>query len=189
VSIAQRRVKDLIVAERNIKKSLDKQAFVCYIITMKLIYQPLGTTCLVGIETTNETDRMEQYFSFWNHGATSGKLHEMSENFHYITSSPEKLEKYFVNSSFHLLLNTFPQKYKGTKGGVMEDARKLGARRYEDLKENTEVFYSTQLANYDYSVSKSEPLVVQSSGIANDEEAWKSKSVETLRAVSEKRLG
>ena len=71
----------------------------------------------------------------------------------------------------------------------MADARKLGARRYEDLKENTEVFYSTQLANYDYSVSKSEPLVVQRDGIANDEEAWKSKAVETLQATSAKRLG
>jgi len=156
---------------------------------MKLIYQPLGTSCLVGIETDNEEERMEQYFSFWNHGATSGKLHEMSDNFHYITSSPEKMEKYFVNSSFHLLLNKFPQKYKGVKGGVMEDARKLGARRYEDLKENTEVFYSTQLANYDYSVSKSEPLVVQRDGIANDEEAWKGKAVETLQATSAKRFG
>ena len=61
---------------------------------MKLIYQPLGTTCLVGIETTDEEKRTEQYYSFWNHGATSGKLHEMSDNFHYITSSPEKMEKY-----------------------------------------------------------------------------------------------
>ena len=156
---------------------------------MKLIYQPLGTTCLVGIETTDEEKRMEQYYSFWNHGATSGKLHEMSDNFHYITTTPEKLEKYFFNSSFHLLLNKFPQKYKGVKGGVAEDARKLAKRRFEDLQENTEVFYSTQLANYDYSVSKSEPLVVQSDGIANDEEAWKSKAVETLQATSAKRLG
>ena len=156
---------------------------------MKLIYQPLGTSCLVGIETDNETERTEQYYSFWNHGATSGKLHEMSDNFHYITSSPEKMERYFVNSSFHLLLNKYPEKYKGVKGGVMEDARKLAARRYEELKENTEVFYSTALANYDYSVSKSEPLVVQRSGIANDEEAWKSKAVETLQATSAKRLG
>ena len=156
---------------------------------MKLIYQPLGTTCLVGIETTDEEKRTEQYYSFWNHGATSGKLHEMSDNFHYITSSPEKMEKYFFNSSFHLLLNKFPQKYKGVKGGVVEDARKLAARRFEDLKENTEVFYSTQLANYDYSGSKSEPLVVQSDGIANDEEAWKGKAVESLQAESAKRLG
>ena len=189
MSIAQRRAKDPTVAERNIKKSLDKQAFVCYIVPMKLIYQPLGTSCLVGIETSDEEKRMEQYFSFWNHGATSGKLHEMNDNFHYISTSPEKLEKYFLNSSFHLLLNKFPQKYKGTKGGVMEDARKLAKRRFEDLQENTEAFYSTQLANYDYSVSKSEPLVVQSSGIANDEEAWKGKAVEHLQAASAKRLG
>ena len=155
---------------------------------MKLIYQPLGTACLVGIETSDEERRMEQYFSFWNHGATSGKLIELGDNFHYITSSPEKMEKYFVNSSFHLLLNTFPKKYKGVKGGVMADARKLGARRYEYLKENTEVFYSTQLGNYDYSVGKNEPLVVQRNGITNDEEAWKQKSHEHQEG-SAKRLG
>tara|TARA_R110002110_G_scaffold414990_1_gene647385 strand:+ start:3635 stop:4105 length:471 start_codon:yes stop_codon:yes gene_type:complete len=156
---------------------------------MKLTYQPLGTSSLVGIETDNETERMGQYYSFWNHGATSGRLIEMSKNFHYITSSEEKLERYFVNSSFHLLLNKFPEKYKGVKGGVMDDAKKLAKRRFEELKENSEVFYSTQLANYDYSVSKSEPLVVQSSGVANDEEAWKQNSVNVLAASSAKRLG
>ena len=158
---------------------------------MKLIYQPLGTKCLVGIQTTNEEERMEQYYSFWNHGATSGKLIELGESFHYITTSPEQLKKYFLNSSFHLLLNKFPQKYKGVKGGVMADARKLAKRRLEDLQASTEPhqFYSTKLTNYDYSVSKSEPLVVQHSGIANDEEAWKSKAVEVLASTSAKRLG
>jgi len=81
------------------------------------------------------------------------------------------------------------QKYKGLKGGVMADARKLGARRFEDLKENTEVFYSTALANYDYSVFKNEPLVVSHSGIAHDEEEWKQKAHEHLQATSAKRLG
>ena len=155
---------------------------------MKLIYQPLGTSSLVGIETNDETERNQQYWSFWNHGATSGKLHEMSESFHYITTSEEKLERYFLNSSFHLLLNKFPERYKGKKGGVMQAAKELAKRRFDELKENSEVFYSTSLVNYDYSVSKSESLVVQLDGIANDEEAWKSKAVETLQSTSAKRL-
>ena len=156
---------------------------------MKLIYQPLGTSSLVGIETNDETERMEQYYSFWNHGATSGKLHEMSDSFHYITTSEEKLERYFLNSSFHLLLNKFPDKYKDVKGGVMNDAKELAKRRFDELKENTEVFYSTKLHDYDYSVAKSEPVDHERVGHANDEEEWKQKACTVLAETSAKRLG
>lgn len=156
---------------------------------MKMIYQPLGTTSLVGIETDNEEERMQQYWSFWNHGATTGDLHEMCDTFHYITTSVEKLEKYFLNSSLHLVLNKFPDAYKGFEGGAMPHARALAKRRFEELRENTEVFYSTQRENYDYSVSKSESLVVNQCGIASDEEEWKQKAHEHLQSTSAKRLG
>ena len=158
---------------------------------MKLYYQDCGTYIAIAIESDDPEEIELQYNSFYNHSATDGELHYMSDRFAYIWTDKERLEKYFLNSSFHLLLNKFPQKYKGVKGGVMADARKLAKRRFDELKESTEPqqFYSTQLANYDYSVSKSEPLVVQHSGIANDEEAWKSKAVEALAATSAKRLG
>jgi hypothetical protein len=155
---------------------------------MKLIYQPLGTSSLVGIESHNKEEYESQYFSFWNHGATSGKLHEMSEGFHYITTSDEKLESYFVNSSLHLILNKFPEKFKNIAGGAMLAARELAERRFQELKENTEVFYSTKLHDYDYSVSKCEPVDHERVGHTNDEEEWKQKACDILAGTSAKRL-
>ena len=144
---------------------------------MKLVYQPLGTVSLVGIESNDEQEIIEQYYSLWNHGATGGKLHWMSDNFAYITSNEEALEKYFLNSSFHLLLNKYPDKYKGVEGGVMGDAKKLAARRLAELKENSEVFMSTNPVVSDYSLGKVESRENPSRQVnAFDEEAYKQKA-------------
>ena len=59
---------------------------------MKLVYQSLGTASYVGIESKDENEIVEQYYSFWNHGATGGKLHWMSDTFAYISTSLENLE-------------------------------------------------------------------------------------------------
>tara|TARA_Y100000310_G_scaffold304749_1_gene344212 strand:- start:544 stop:1035 length:492 start_codon:yes stop_codon:yes gene_type:complete len=141
---------------------------------MRFVYQPLGTVSLVGIESNNEQEIIEQYYSLWNHGATGGKLHWMCDTFAYVTSNEEALEKYFVNSSFHLLLNKYPEKYKGVKGGVMADVRKLAARRLAELKENSEVFMSTNPVVYDYSLGRTEARENPSPQVnAFDEEAFK----------------
>ena len=142
---------------------------------MKLVYQPLGTVSLVGMQSNNRQEIIEQYYSLWNHEATGGKLHWMCPTFAYVTSNEEALEKYFVNSSFHLLLNKYPEKYKGVKGGVMADARKLGARRLAELKENSEVFMSTNPVVYDYSLGRTE-AIENPQGRAFDEEDYKQKA-------------
>ena len=84
--------------------------------------------------------------------------------------------KYFINSSLHLLLNKYPDKYKGVEGGAMEDARKLAARRLEELKENAEVFMSTNPHVYDYSLGRIEPQEDNRAVKPFDEEAYKQKS-------------
>ena len=143
---------------------------------MKLVYQPLGTVSLVGIESNDRQEVLEQYYSLWNHGATGGKLHWMSDVFAYITSNEQALERYFLNSSFHLLLNKYPDKYKGVKGGVMNDVKKLAARRFAELKENSEVFMSTNPNVYDYSLGRTEPQEDTRQVKPFDEEAWKQNS-------------
>lgn len=143
---------------------------------MKLVYQPLGTVSLVGIESHNKEDVLGQYYSFWNHGATTGKLHEMCDGFYYITTNEKKLGEYFVNSSFHMLLNEDSKRYKKVKGGVMEAARSLGKKRLEELKQNSEVFYSTRLGDRDYSMGKIESVYTDKNGVCDDEEEWKQKS-------------
>ena len=83
------------------------------------------------------------------------------------------MEKYFVNSSFHLLLNKYPEKYKGVQGGVMADARRLGARRLAELKDNSEVFMSTNPVVSDYSLGKTEARENPAQVKPFDEEEYK----------------
>jgi hypothetical protein len=142
---------------------------------MKLIYQPLGTVCLVGIESTDRQEIIEQYYSLWNHQATGGKLHWMCETFAYITSNEKKLEKYFLNSSLFLILNKYPDTYKGKKGGAIDAARQLAARRLEELKENHDVFMNTDPLVYDYSLGRTEARENPSQQ-AFDEEEYKQKA-------------
>ncbi|MDP6991351.1 MAG: hypothetical protein QGF89_01545 [Candidatus Marinimicrobia bacterium] len=140
---------------------------------MKLVYQPLGTVALVGIESNDEQKIIEQYYSFWNHQATGGGLHWMCDTFAYITTSEEKLEKYFFNSSLHLLLNKYPNRFKGEKGGVKSEAQRLANRRMEELKENSEAFVSTDPIVYDYSIGRTEARENPAQVRAFDEEEYK----------------
>jgi hypothetical protein len=143
---------------------------------MKLILQQLGTVWLIGIETFDMDERQGQFWSLWNHGATSADFHEMSGGFGYIVSDEERVKRYFLNSSLHLLLNKYPDTYKGVKGGVMEDVRKLAARRLAELMENQECFVPTNPMVYDYSIGKIEARENPSSVRAFDEEEWKSRA-------------
>jgi len=149
---------------------------------MKLVYQPLGTVILIGIESKDRQEIIEQYYSLWNHGATGGNLHWMCDTFAYITISPpaeEKLERYFLNSSLFLILNKYPDTYKGQKGGAMDAVKKLAARRLAELKENQEVFMNTNPMVYDYSLGRTEARENPAHVKAFDEEEWKQKAAST----------
>jgi hypothetical protein len=100
---------------------------------MKLVLQQLGTVWLIGIESNNREEVERQYYSLWNHGATSGGLHEMCDTFFYIVSDKERVEQYFINSSLHLILNKFPDAYKGFEGGAMTHARAKAKERYDSM--------------------------------------------------------
>jgi len=142
---------------------------------MRLVYQSLGTASYVGMESNDEKEIVEQYYSFWNHGATSGKLHWMSETFAYISTSPENLWKYFVNSSYHLLLNNYPDTWEGQEDTheFQEEILKLATKRYDQLKENTETFHSTNPRTFDYSLGKTESHSLDLATQPFDEEAYK----------------
>lgn len=148
---------------------------------MKLIYQPLGSAILVGIESENKQEIEQQYYSFWNHGATGGKLHWMCDTFAYITTHEKELEQYFLNSSLHLILNKFPDAYKGFEGGAMPHAKSLAKRRLEELKENHEAFHSTNPMTYDYSIGKTEARENPAEVKPFDEEEYKQKAGERSR--------
>ena len=143
-----------------------------------MILQKLGTVWLIGLESHNPEDMERQYYSLWNHGATTGKLHEMCESFSYIVSNEEDVKRYFLNSSLHMVLNKFPDAYKGFEGGAMPHAKILAKRRLEELMENQEVFMSTNPMVYDYSIGRIEPISNPSQSTPFDEEAWKGKAAD-----------
>ena len=145
---------------------------------MKLVLQQLGTVWLIGIESNDPEEMEQQYNSFWNHGATSGGLHEMCETFSYIVTDEERAKKYFINSSLHLLLNLHPEGFKGVEGGVMPSAKALAEKRLAELMENTEVFMSTNPVVYDYSLGRTESRENPAQSKPFDEEEWKSRSVQ-----------
>ena len=75
-----------------------------------------------------------------------------------------------------MLLNKYPDKYKGVEGGVMGDAKKLAVRRLAELKENSEVFMSTNPVVYDYSLGRTEARENPAKVNAFDEEDYKQKA-------------
>jgi hypothetical protein len=99
---------------------------------MKLYYQDCGTYTAVAIESDNPKEIELQYNSFYNHSATDGELHYMSDRFAYIWTDKERLEKYFLNSSLAKLLNDSSQ-YKSVEGGAMPDAKKLAEERKSNM--------------------------------------------------------
>ena len=131
---------------------------------MRLVYQSLGTTAYVGIESKDQNEIVEQYYSLWNHGATGGKLHWMSDSFAYISTTPEALEDYFHNSSYHLLLNNYPDTWEGKEETEEFNAEihKLAEKRLADLMENRETFHSTNLARLIILLARRRPVSLPS---------------------------
>ena len=127
------------------------------------------------MESNDEKEIIEQYYSFWNHGATSGKLHWMSDTFAYISTSPENLEDYFHNSSYHLLLNNYPDTWEGKEETeeFSAEIHKLAEKRLANLMENRETFHSTNPRTFDYSLGKTESHSLDLATQPFDEEAYK----------------
>ena len=104
---------------------------------MKLIYQDCGLNWAVGIEGSHE-EIEGQFNSFFHHGAIdqTADLHSLCDRFAYIWTTEEKLRKYFINSSLHLLLNEVTghlAAWTGKKGGVMPYAKKLAQTRFDQM--------------------------------------------------------
>ena len=73
-----------------------------------------GTVIAVWIKGDDETDTLENYYSFWNHGATSAEdLNWTGENQGYFWTSEKKLKRYFKNSSRAIVLNELGEDWEG----------------------------------------------------------------------------
>ena len=96
-----------------------------------------GSVIAVWINGDERQEALENYWSFWNHGATSADdLHWTSKTEGYFWSNQKKLEKYFKNSSRAIVLNELGEDWEGdaTSGPKVSNSIATLARvRFEKL--------------------------------------------------------
>ena len=115
----------------------------------ELSYQNCGEFWAVFLKSQN-TEKIEQsYNSFWNHGATSGKLHFLSDTFGYFWTTAKTLKKALVNQNLFRMLNEADEMReqdpkgwahccKGIKGGFLPRAEELASEQFDSLMGNHE---------------------------------------------------
>ena len=120
---------------------LDKQAFVCYIVTMKatteLEYQDYGSKLIVAITGKHE-DVEAQFNSFYNWQATENpEIFWATDTRGYFYTTTEKLLKAMTNAELFRVLNDCSSvAWKGVKGGAMALAKELAQDRFDAMKQN-----------------------------------------------------
>jgi hypothetical protein len=137
---------------------------------MKLFLQPNGSVWAVGMESDDPDAIKQQVWSFFHHGAieSSKDFIELSDRFSYIWTDKERLEKYFLNSSYHKVLNEMPKQKVMTPFGVMENhsyreakglgmgakiahkIKKLARERMAELLENTDRWWRASASTDTY---------------------------------------
>ena len=83
-----------------------------------------GTSTAVGLHGDNDSIT-ERFNSFWNHGATDGKLYWVHDHRAYFWTTEEKLEKAVFNATLFELWNKRPELEEDDK---QEEAEALAQR-------------------------------------------------------------
>ena len=96
-----------------------------------------GSVIAVWINGDERQEALENYWSFWNHGATSADdLHWTGKNEGYFWSNQKKLKKYFKNSSRAIVLNELGEDWEGNEiSGPLTGWRieNLARERFDEL--------------------------------------------------------
>jgi len=138
----------------------------------KIIYQPLGNSWAVGIESDDPQEITSQDYSWYNHGAYNGELKYMSDRFAFIWTTEEDLKNYFYKSSLAKLLGKYGNSLKGK---VRRYARLLARLRFNAMKHET--FVSVQHDGTAHRIASNTEgtngQMMKNGGFLNDEEEWK----------------
>ncbi len=96
-----------------------------------------GSVVCVWVKADAKQEALENYYSFWNHGATSAEdLHWVDEAEGYFWTSVGKLQRYFKNSSRAIVLNELGEDWEGdsTSGPQVGDRiATLARERFDSL--------------------------------------------------------
>ena len=113
-----------------------------------------GTVICVWVKADTKQEALENYWSFWNHGATSAEnLHWIDEAEGYFWSDEKRLKRYFKNSSRAIVLNELGEAWEGdsTSGPQVANSISTLARvRFERLwnTQGPSPFGKARLKNY-----------------------------------------
>lgn len=102
---------------------------------MKMTFQNIGTVAVIHLYGT-KAELNETHTKFYNWGATGGELVWHSEGAAMFWTTPGKMLKALTNINLMRLLGGASgdaSKYKGKKGGVMEEARALAKAEFEAI--------------------------------------------------------
>ena len=75
---------------------------------LKLTQKNCGSRIAVGLHG-EENDILDRFNSFWNHGATSGELHWLTDGNAYFWTTEKDLEKAILNATLFELWNKHPE--------------------------------------------------------------------------------
>ena len=99
-----------------------------------------GSVIAVWVDGDTEQETLENYWSFWNHGATSAEdFHWTNPTEGYFWSNEKRLKRYFKNSSRAIVLNELGEDWEGdAKTGPITGKMiaKLSEKRFNELYEN-----------------------------------------------------
>jgi hypothetical protein len=141
----------------------------------KIVYQPLGNSWAVGIESDDPQQIISQDFSWFNHGAYNGELKYMSDRFAYIWTTEEDIKDYFYRSSLAALLDRYGNSLKEK---VRRYARLLAHLRFKSMTHETFISVSHDQL-YRLAIPKGHGAKMYQTGYyaGDDEEEWKQNCV------------
>ena len=114
---------------------------------LKLTQKNCGSRIAVGLHG-EENDILDRFNSFWNHGATSGELHWLTDGNAYFWTTEKDLKKAILNATLFELWNKHPELEEDNKAAeALTIAKRITKDRLAEIENNP------QLLNFNKQVS------------------------------------
>lgn len=124
---------------------------------VKLLYQNFGDDVVIGIRGSSETKVQHQFYSFWNHGASS-MTHEpeINNNFLYFWSTPYRVKKALFSAEVCRILTA--RNLDESTPEIEKEAQLIADSRFDKMERET-IFNPTEPNTTVYKVNPFTPDV------------------------------
>ena len=120
---------------------------------LKLTQKNCGSRIAVGLHG-EENDILDRFNSFWNHGATSGELHWLTDGNAYFWTNEKDLKKAILNATLFELWNKHPELEENDREAeALTLAESIAANRHAKIENNPKLLNfdkQVSIANIDY---------------------------------------